>query len=146
MKNKLFKTFIVSAIAALSFTSCTTVNKTMKEPNTRVELTKSDFTLSDQVSAEVTVTRILNIDFDRLFVKKSGSTGGLASLAIPVVGGFVADPTQGYAVYELMNANPGYDVVFYPQYETTVSKPILIGWIYRTTTVKATARLGKLNK
>jgi hypothetical protein len=46
-----------------------------------------------------------------------------------------------------MNVNPGYDVVFYPQYETKVFKPVVgIGFIVTITSVKTTARLGKLNK
>ena len=45
-----------------------------------------------------------------------------------------------------MSQNKGYDVVFYPQYETKVQKPALgIGFITKITTVKTTARLGKLN-
>jgi hypothetical protein len=45
-----------------------------------------------------------------------------------------------------MENNKGYDVVFYPQYEVTVRRPIGLGFIYKVTTVKATTRLGKLNK
>jgi hypothetical protein len=46
-----------------------------------------------------------------------------------------------------MNSNPGYDVVFYPQYETKVFKPVLgIGFLTKISTVKTTARLGKLTK
>ena len=43
-----------------------------------------------------------------------------------------------------INANKGNDVILYPQYETKVVKPIGIEFIFKTTTVKATARLGKL--
>ena len=139
----------VAVIAACS--SCTTLNHSMREPNTRVELNKSDFTLSEQVTAGATSTKILGIDFARLFTKKTGEVGGGAatiSLAsIPVIGNFVADRTANYSLYNLMNGNPGYDVVFYPQYETKVFKPVLgIGFITKITTVKTTARLGKLNK
>lgn len=142
--------FFVSVIGALS--SCTTINHTMREPNTRVDLTKNDFTLSDQVSAEASTTTILGIDFARLFTKKMGTIEAPGALpislaSIPVIGGFVADKTANYALYELMSANPGYDVVFYPRYETKVVKPVLgIGLITRITTVKTTARLAKLNK
>lgn len=139
----------VALMATLS--SCTTVHRSMKEPNTRVNLNKSDFTLSEQVSAEATSTTILGIDFARLFVKKTGAVeGGAASISlasIPVIGNVVADQTADYALYNLMNENPGYDVVFYPQYETKVVKPIFgLGFLTKITTVKTTARLGKLNK
>jgi hypothetical protein len=123
----------------------------MREPYTRVELNKNDFTLSDQVTATASSTKIFGIDFERLFTKKTGiiEGGGSAFInfaSIPVVGNIVADQTANYSLYELMINNPGYDVVFYPQYETKVEKPLGVGFIIKTTTVKTTARLGKLKK
>ena len=150
MKKTIIKTVLFVAVIAV-FPSCTTLNHSMREPNARVELTKSDFSLSQQLTAEASSTKILSIDFARLFKKKTGVVeGGAAAISlasIPVIGNFVADKTANYALYELMNGNPGYDVVFYPQYETKVFKPILgIGFLLKITTVKTTARLGKLNK
>jgi len=144
----------IAVIAISLFASCTSLNKTLREPNVRVELNKSDFSISDQFTAEAKSTKILGIDFDRLFkvetgtVEGSGVVGGLISLAsIPVIGNVMADKTSNYALYELMNNNTGYDVVFYPQYETKVVKPIIgIGFLTKITTVKVTARLAKLNK
>lgn len=142
-------TGIISAV--ILFSSCTTINRTMREPNVRVDLTKSDFTLSEQVSAEAQSVKIIGIDFARLFTQKTGNvvSGSVAiTLAsLPVVGNVLSDKTSNYALYELMNNNPGYDVVFYPQYEVKVVKPIIgIGFLTKITTVKTTARLGKLNK
>jgi hypothetical protein len=121
----------------------------MREPNVRVQLEKSDFTLSGQVSAEASTTKILSIDFNRLFNKKTGTIEGSQTISlasIPVVGTVLGDKTANYALYDLMNANSGYDVIFYPQYETRISRPFLgLGFIYKKITVKATARLGKLN-
>ncbi len=139
----------VAIIAA--FSSCTTFNHSMREPNTRVNLNKSDFSLSDQVSAEAKTVKILGIDWSRIFTKKTGGVDGVSSsislASIPVIGNIVGDKTANYSLYVLMNGNPGYDVVFYPQYETKVLKPILgIGFLTKITTVKTTARLGKLNK
>jgi len=132
------------------FSSCTTYNTTMKGANTHVELTKSDFTLSEQVNAEAKSTTIIGIDFKRLFSKKTGNIEGSSTISlasIPVVGNFLADQTANYALHSLMTGNPGYDVVFYPQYETKVIKPILgLGFLTKITTVKTKARLGKLNK
>lgn len=149
--KKNFKSFLLVAVATATISSCTTLSKSMKEPNTRVELKKSDFTLSDQVSAEATSSKIIGIDFSRLFNSKTGNieggTPGLSLASIPVVGDVLNDKTANFALYELMKNNTGYDVVFYPQYETIVKKPILgIGFFGKTTTVKATARLGKLIK
>jgi len=150
MTKQIFKMLIFVAVIA-TFSSCSTFNHNMREPNTRVELNKSDFTLSDQVSAEAKSIKIMGIDFKRLFTKKTGTVeGGAASISlasIPVIGNFISDKTVNYSLYELMDNNPGYDVIFYPQYETKVVKPILgLGFLSKITTVKTTARLGKLNK
>jgi len=127
------------------------MNKTLREPNVKVNLTKEDFVLSDQVSSEATSTKIIGFDFARLFMKKTGdivSGAPAINMAnIPVVGTMLLDRTANYALYELMLNNPGYDVIFYPQYETKIVRPILgIGFFTKITTVKATARLGKLKK
>jgi hypothetical protein len=147
--NKNFFSILTIATIVLFFSSCSSTRTSMREPNTRVNFNKVDFTLSEQVSAEASTTRILMIDFKRIFKKETGDiVGGPASLIpiIPVIGGFVADRTQGYALHKLMKNNQGYDVVFYPQYETKVKRPILgLGLIFNKITVKATARLGKLN-
>lgn len=141
--------FIASFIIALS--SCTTYNHSMKEPYTRVNLNKSDFSLSEQVSAEAQSVKIIGIDWSRLFTKKTGEIHEgavhISAASIPVVGNLIFDKTANYSLYELMNNNPGYDVVFYPQYETKIVRPILgIGFLTKITTVKTTARLGKLNQ
>lgn len=140
---------LFAIMMAVTFTSCTTVNKSMREANVRVELNKTDFNLSEQVSAEAVTTKYLGIDWSRLFTKNTGSIDGgslgISLASIPVVGNMLTDKTSNYALYELMTKNPGFDVVFYPQYEVKVSRPLLgIGFLQKTTTVKATARLGKL--
>ena len=133
-----------------TFASCTTLNHSMREPNTRVNFTKSDFTLSEQVSAEDKTVKILGIDFERLFKKETGVVdNGASSISMankPVIGTVLYDKTSNYALYNLMYTNPGYDVIFYPQYETKISKPLLLGCIVKITKVKTTARLGKLKE
>ncbi|EKD25917.1 MAG: hypothetical protein ACD_79C01445G0009, partial [uncultured bacterium] len=130
---------------------CSTINHSMREPDTRVNLSKSDFSLSEQVSAEAKSVKVLGIDWARFFNKKTAAVDGKGSssiilASIPVIGNMVSDRTVNYSLYELMTGNPGYDVVFYPQYETKVLKPVLgIGFFTKITTVKTTARLGKLN-
>jgi hypothetical protein len=147
--NKQFIKFLSLIVIAIFFASCNSSHRSMREPNTRVNFAKGDFTLSEQVSAEAKTTKILMIDFSRLFKKEMGSIEGAPVdliASIPVIGGFISDRTQSYALYNMMANNKGYDVVFYPQYETQVKRPILgLGFIFRQTTVKATARLGKLN-
>lgn len=150
MKKTSFISFLLIAIAVVTFTSCTTVHKTMKEANTLVELKKADFVLSDQVTGDAKSVKILGIDWARLFTKRTGMIeGGSSSVSfasIPVIGNMLMDKTANYSLYELMQGNPGYDVVFYPQYETKIVRPILAGFIFKITTVKTTARLGKFVK
>lgn len=140
----------VAFIGALILSSCTSVHKTMREPNVKVELERDDFELSQQVSAEATSVRVLGIDWKRLLNVERGSVEGWAFSAvnlgyIPIIGTGITEPTSFYALHEMMKNNPGYDVVFYPQYEAIVKRPVIgIGFIYKKTTVKATARLGKM--
>lgn len=139
--------FIALAVFMVSV-SCTTVRKTMREPNAYMELKKDDFILSEQVSAEAQTTYVFNIDFARLFSKKEGVAENPSQMInfamLPVVGNLLTDRTANYALYELMVQNPGYDVILYPQYEIKVERPIGVGFIYRIVTAKVTARLGKL--
>ena len=150
MRKTMIKMAMLIAVIA-TFASCTTLNHSMREPNTRVNFTKSDFTLSEQVSAEDKTVKILGIDFERLFKKETGVVdNGASSISLanmPVIGNVLYDKTSNYALYNLMFTNPGYDVIFYPQYETKISKPVLgLGFIVKITKVKTTARLGKLKE
>lgn len=148
MKNTA-KVLLIVAIVLIFTSRCTSVQRTMREPSVRVELERDDFELSDQVSAEARSVRILGIDWTRLINKNLGTIEG-GSIAVvlanlPVIGNAIGDPTANYALYQLMVNNPGYDVIFYPQYVTTVERPILgVGFFKKITTVKTTARLGKL--
>ena len=144
------RTFILITFLSVVLSSCTSLNKTMREPNVRVDFKMDDFTLSDQVSAEATSTKIIGIDFTRLHLKEGGTvTGGpnQMSISFPVFGNVVSNRTANYALHKLMKDNPGYDVIFYPQYEITVTKPLLgLGFLTKISTVNVTCRLGKLNK
>jgi len=148
MKKQFCKMLMLGAVIVIA-SSCTSLSKTMREPNVIVELNKADFTLSEQVSAEAEVIKVFGVDWARLFLKKTGDIDrGSASVSfasIPVIGGLAAaDKTANYALYELMHKNSDYDVVFYPQYEKKVVNPLLGLPIIKITTVKAKARLGKL--
>jgi hypothetical protein len=143
----------VAVIASLWLTSCTVNSRSMREPFTRVELVKNDFTISEQFSAEAEQTKILGIDFARIFKKEYGFTdrdGGSFNLftSIPIIGNVVSSYTnagavQNYAMYNIMQDHKGYDVVFYPQFETNSFN--FLG-LYRKTKVKVTARLAKLKQ
>jgi len=147
MKKNLLLSVLVAVI--MIFSNCTTINKSMREPNVVVDFDRDDFTLSEQVQATARTTKIIGIDFERLFTCKQGQTeGGSAFISLanlPVIGNILDDKTANYALHDLMEQNPGFDVIFYPQYETKVVKPIFgIGFLTKITTVEAKARLGKL--
>ena len=149
--KKIVSFMVVVLSVLLLTTSCASLNQTMREPTSRVEFTKNDFSMSNQVSADVTVVTVLGIDWMRLFSKKMGSvdagSSAIKAASIPIIGNFVSDKTKNYALYNLMEQNKGYDVIFYPQYETKVQKPFLgLGFITKITTVKTTARLGKIKE
>ncbi|MDD2560276.1 MAG: hypothetical protein PHE04_06385 [Bacteroidales bacterium] len=135
------RTLLFSVLAAglLLFSSCKSQAYLMKESTPVLELDINDFKLSDQVNATATRVQILGVDWEALFNSKTG----YISPAVPVLGGFLP-PLGDKAIYKLMEENPGYDVVIYPQFETKVKRFGLVGLIYRKITVKATARLGKL--
>lgn len=131
---------VFTAIAVM-FTSCTIKSHSMKAPNNYVEFKKEDFEFSGQVSGEATQVKIFGIDFARIFEQKYGEVEAAGNLQIPIIGSFIATKVNLYALYNAMKDNPGYDVVFYPQYETQKTG---IPIIFTTTKVKVTARLAKI--
>lgn len=131
-------TFLLICLVGLFLASCNTYRHSMREPNARVEYHADDFTLSDQVVGEATVTRILGIDWQHLF-------GSTKIGATSVIGDFIPNGAN-YALYEMMQKTQGYDVVIYPQVEVQRHAPILGTDLYSKTTYKVTARMGKLKK
>lgn len=154
--------YLLITISALS--SCSVSNYSMKTPNYHIEFYKTDFDYSQQVMAEATSIRILGIDWHRLFKWESGHISsdrfaeskqdiaisgniiedpivGSISTVIPILGDRGKGKVSSYALYNLMKDNPGYDVVIYPQYE---SSKFIIPIFYSKRTVKVTARLGKI--
>lgn len=141
--------FAAAAAALLTATSCTSLNRAMHTPNHRVEFEKSDFEFTGQVTGEAQQTRILGIDWKRLFKVENGEIRAgsvpinpMAVLSsVPIVGTISSfSNVEGLALYDLMQKNQGYDVVFFPTFEKKTTW-FVVG---RKTTVKATARLGKL--
>ncbi len=128
--------------AIIAFTSCTSIHKTTKQPHSKVEINMNDFNLSEQKTAKATSVTIVGIDFERLFMQKTGDFGSSAA-SIPIVGQYLADKTSSYAMYNLLDENDGGDFVFYPQMEKKTQCPIIgICALTRITTVKVKARVG----
>ena len=148
--KKLILNVIVLAVI-LSIFSCSSTHQTMMHPNVRIDLNRKDLVLSEQLTASATSKKIIGIDFQRLFEKKSGDIRAVPFAynyySIPVIGNIVSNPVANYALYELMQQEKGYDLVIYPQYSINERKPILgLGFIYKVTEVSATARLGKISE
>jgi len=144
MKRILFA-ITLGVMAAMLLPSCQVATKSMKEPANHIQFVKDDFTYSDQVSGEASETKILMIDWARLFSKNMGEIkkdGGF-KFSIPVIGGLTSSKVFNYALYNIIQDNPGYDIVLYPQAETV--KISYLGIVVHSK-VKVTARLGKLKK
>ena len=118
--------------------SCSTTFRTMREPNVLFELTGRDYVLSDEaVTGEATVLYVFGIDWKRIF----GHTDR-AEFDAPVVGlENIVKGAEQYAIYDLMEKNPGYDFVMYPQVTKSYKQFPLI---YRRVNVTVKARMGKL--
>lgn len=132
---------IGAVVLALTMQSCASVQKSIREPNSLVEFSADDFDFSPQVSAEARVTTLLGILTFSNAKRRSGEVDRGVPSALPVVGLLsTVSRAQSGALYKLLEANPGYDVVFYPQFTKTY-KP---GLLLRRETVEVKARLGKL--
>ncbi len=136
MKKSFF--FALIAVLALTVTGCSATLKTIEEGKVHFELNSNDYVLSQPVTGEATVTRVLGIDWARLFTTTAGFVESNASIV-----GVALSGNEMYAIYDLLEKNPGYDFVFYPQ---TTTKTVGVTGIFTKTDVKVTARLAKLKK
>lgn len=137
------KALLISLIAifAISFSSCNYTMKTMKTPNNYVEFKKDDFTFSEQVVGVGTQTRVLGIDWRHLFAFKT-ATIKTDAFSIPIIGNLPVVSSEAFAIWDLMEKNgAGYDVVFYPQYETQIKG---VPFIFQKSTTTVKARLAKI--
>lgn len=132
-----------AALMGIMFSSCSLHSKSMKTPAHHVEFVKGDFEYSDQLTGEAVEQRIIGIDWARLFKKELGEVIEPTALNIPIIGTLIANKVNLYALYNVMQENPGYDVVFFPQFET---KKFGLWPFYQETRVKVTTRLGKITK
>jgi hypothetical protein len=144
--KKLIVLFCVILLAA-SFTGCRTAGNAIASQNILYEFGRNDMDVSDQKTAEASSTKILGIDFARLFNKESGNFNpegyaGVVKGQIPVVG-VVINPTrvQNYALFNLLKGEPTYDFVLYPRFQQETKG---IPFLFTTTKSKVTARLGKI--
>lgn len=132
-----------AALMGVMFSSCSVNSKSMKTPAHYVEFVKGDFEYSDQLTGEAVEQRILMVDWARLFKKELGEVQVINQLNIPIIGTLIANKVNLYALYNVMQENPGYDIAFFPQFET---KRFGFPPFYQETRVKVTTRLAKIKK
>lgn len=144
--KKLVSAGFALAASAMLLSSCSTYQRTMADSNSRVNFTASDFAITPPYAGQATQTRIIGIDWARLFTQRSGEItrgGGGGSFSIPIIGSILQPSSvDNYALYDLMKTHPNYDAVFYPQFKR---KTFNVLGIYSRTRVEVKARLGKLN-
>jgi len=142
MKRLKFLPLVILAVMTLA--SCSSVSHSMREPLVRFDLNANDMELSAPVTGTATSVRVLGVDWQRLFSTNYASTG------IYVIGDImnsnVVLGSKDYAVYDLIEKNPGWDFVVYPQYHTDSYRVWGLGLIYSRTTTTVTARMGRLAK
>ncbi len=136
MKKNVSLLLMLSVTGTLLLNSgCTLKMRSMANSNARLQLEKEDVEISETKTATATSKMILGVDWRRLFKKEIGEAGK-TSFSIPIIGNTPMTKTESYAAYNLLQANPEYDAVLYPQYEG-VSKGFPFIYIKTDVTVKA---------
>lgn len=138
----------------------------MREANYQLWLHHEDLELSPQVTGEAKQTKVLMVDWNRLFGRNwefgqfgslptdplapqlNGVMSGVASRELSavnfVVNGLIGinnvSRVEQMAMYDLMRKNPGYDMIIFPQFEAR-RKWFFVG---SKTNVAVKARLARL--
>lgn len=150
MKNLAQK--ITLGLLVLVFTvtlvSCKSTQIGMANADTQLQLRKFDLDITDQKTATAMVTKIIGIDFQRLFNVDGANysrNGYAAGLAIPVIGAEIVTSDQAYALRNLINDHMGteYDMIMYPKFQR---KMVTYFGFYTVTETTVTARFARLKK
>jgi hypothetical protein len=148
LKNYIMKKVLFVFVATMLLLSSCSTSRTMRDSNARLNLTPADLEISEQYTAEAKVVKVFGIDWKRLFRKDGGSvegaptSGGMSLANLPIIGGFVQDRSQSYALSNLYQEHQGYDCVVFPKFTTTRKNYV----IFSTTVTKVESRLGKIKK
>lgn len=114
------KVFLVLTVAAAMFftTSCSMKMHGMSDANAQLNLTSDDVSISEIKEASATEKLILAVDWKRLFKKEIGEVRRKGSgFSLPIISGSTSfTRSESYALYKLLQENPGYDAVLYPQF------------------------------
>ena len=116
---KHFKTLITSIALLMLAAGCSTTTKIISKPaNSRVVFKGHNFDFTGLVSAEAKQTKFLMLDWSRLTGKSngaiSGSKGKVKLISVPIIGESPSKQIESLALYNLLQENPGYDVILNP--------------------------------
>lgn len=138
MKKVLF--LLVATVIAMSFGSCVSTHSSIASTMPEIQLKPEHLEVTAPMEATAVTTRIIGVDWERLFSKRTATIRGTVYSSIVSF-----DKTDEYAIFNLLRQNEGYDMVLYPKFERVERKPVLgIGMIYSVTEVKVSARMAKL--
>lgn len=145
MKSNTLKILGLFLFVAMFFSSCKMTQVGMQNSDTQLQLRPFDLEISDTKTASASVTRVIGIDFSRLF-KVDGanfSRNGIASgFMVPVLGAEIVSADQQYALRSLIEDHngTGYDMVLYPKFQQKITSFI----VFTKTETTVTARFAKL--
>ena len=131
---------VILLAAALVATGCSSAYRSARQPSILVELNSSDYELSEPVTGTAHVTRVLGINFENIFNSHLGDASSAVVGTSLDSFGLLSASDKACAIYDLLEKNPGWDFVVYPQFIIT-GKDYLV---YSDTDIIVTARLGRL--
>ena len=160
------RTIITFVALATMASSCTVSRNSMREANYQLWLHHEDLELSEQVVGEANQTKVLMVDWKRLFggnwefgqagglpndpfsPQLNGSVTGVAASQVEavnfVINGIIGlnnvSRVEQMAMFDLMRKNPGYDMIIFPQFAAR-RKWFIVG---SKTNVTVKARLARM--
>ena len=151
MRKSILTLFL--SVCLLGLSSCTVTTKRIREVDYPLLTRNGPYQFSEWQVAKGTQTKILTIDFKRLFSKQIGVIDS-PQWAFPVAADSSRYLPQRYttgnslfgagaydqAIYNLITDNPDYNVIAQPLFEV---KRFVVTLFYARTTVSLKARLGR---
>lgn len=104
-------------LGTLFLSSCSLRMNGISNSNAQLNLTTDDVEISEQKEVIVEEKLIFGIDWKRARKKEIGQVRRRNSgIPIPVIGANSFSRAESYALYRLLEDNPGYDAILYPQF------------------------------
>ena len=72
--------FIIGLVVTIS--SCTTINKSIKQPFSSIDIRMDDFDLTEQKTANASSITFIGIDVHRYFIKQMGPGSTVSSIPV----------------------------------------------------------------